>query len=262
MNRCISLLHRTRAYTTLSRYHISPSLDIERIESPSFADFKRSILPNGPVILTGVTKHWPALKKWEDLEFWKTEHGSVVVPVETGVYTDANFEQTYLPLKDFIETYIEKKSEEKSGRIGYLAQCQLFEKIPSLQQDFQLPEYSRAGRNDIYHTNGWFGPKGTISPMHRDPYNNLFTQVLGRKYLRLYPASEQEKLYPFNNLFQKNTSRITHLDNVDHVRYPKFQTAKYQECILAPGEMLYIPKGYWHYVESLDTSFSISFWWL
>ncbi|ORX97698.1 Clavaminate synthase-like protein [Basidiobolus meristosporus CBS 931.73] len=260
--RVISALPRVRAYTSLSGPSISPASAIKRIEAPSLADFKKLILPNGPVILEGATDHWPAREKWTDLEFWKSKHGDVVVPIETGIYTDANFEQRHMRLKEFIETYIENKHEGPAGRIGYLAQCQLFEKIPSLQQDFQPPEYSRAGRNDIYPTNGWFGPKGTISPIHRDPYCNLFAQVVGRKYLRIYPVSEQDKLYPYNNPFQKNTSRITHLDNVDPLKYPKFQSAKYEECILTPGDLLYIPKGYWHYVESLDTSISISFWWL
>uniref|UniRef100_A0A2P2L7T1 Transcription factor n=2 Tax=Rhizophora mucronata TaxID=61149 RepID=A0A2P2L7T1_RHIMU len=33
------------------------------------------------------------------------------------------------------------------------------------------------------------------------------------------------------------------------------------DCILEEGEMLYIPPRWWHYVRSLTTSFSVSFWW-
>jgi hypothetical protein len=43
--------------------------------------------------------------------------------------------------------------------------------------------------------------------------------------------------------------------------FPLFGSAPYTECILRPGEMLYIPPGCWHYVRSLSTSFSVSFWW-
>ena len=31
--------------------------------------------------------------------------------------------------------------------------------------------------------------------------------------------------------------------------------------VLQPGEMLYIPPRWWHYVKSLSVSFSVSFWW-
>lgn len=44
-------------------------------------------------------------------------------------------------------------------------------------------------------------------------------------------------------------------------QYPDFKDAKYIEGILEPGECLYIPKGWWHYVQSLSVSCSFSFWW-
>jgi len=43
--------------------------------------------------------------------------------------------------------------------------------------------------------------------------------------------------------------------------FPSFETARYVEGVLGPGECLYIPKGWWHYVMSLEASCSVSFWW-
>jgi hypothetical protein len=44
-------------------------------------------------------------------------------------------------------------------------------------------------------------------------------------------------------------------------KFPDFERAAYCETILAPGDCLYIPRGWWHYVRSLSPSFSVSFWW-
>jgi len=43
--------------------------------------------------------------------------------------------------------------------------------------------------------------------------------------------------------------------------WQEFKKAEYVEGILEPGDGLFIPVGWWHYVRSLDVSFSVSFWW-
>ena len=43
--------------------------------------------------------------------------------------------------------------------------------------------------------------------------------------------------------------------------WEEFKKGKYVEGILEPGDGLFIPLGWWHYVRSLDMSFSVSFWW-
>jgi lysine-specific demethylase 8 len=42
--------------------------------------------------------------------------------------------------------------------------------------------------------------------------------------------------------------------------FPEFSRARGFECILDPGDLLYIPPSCWHFVRSLSTSFSVSFW--
>ena len=51
------------------------------------------------------------------------------------------------------------------------------------------------------------------------------------------------------------------LDRPDHEAFPEFASLPFAECVLEPGQMLYVPPLWWHYVKALAISFSVSFWW-
>ncbi|KAG4979630.1 hypothetical protein JHK85_033588 [Glycine max] len=88
----------------------------------------------------------------------------------------------------------------------------------------------------------------------------LFDQVVGKKYIRLYSSSLSEELSPHSGTMLHNSSQVD-LDDMDEKKFPKVQDLEFVDCILEEGEMLYIPPKWWHYVRSLTTSFSVSFWW-
>ena len=144
--------------------------------------------------------------------------------------------------------------------------------------------------------NIWFGPAWTISPVHHDPYHNILCQVVGTKYVRLYSPAHSDALLPrakdepaphtsridhpqkgtgtpdegecsSETIDMSNTSRVdvaamelSPLEDWDEV-YPGISLIPYTECILHPGQALYIPVGWWHYVRSCSIGISVSFWW-
>ncbi|XP_037766523.1 bifunctional peptidase and arginyl-hydroxylase JMJD5 isoform X1 [Chelonia mydas] len=231
---------------------------IPRLHCPSLEHFRENyMIPQKPVILEGTVDHWPCMKKWS-LDYLRQIAGCRTVPVEVGSrYTDEEWSQTLMIVNDFIDQYIVNKNS-----IGYLAQHQLFDQIPELKQDICIPDYCSLGEGeeDDITINAWFGPEGTISPLHQDPQQNLLVQVIGRKYIRLYSPQESENLYPHETQILHNTSQVD-VEDPDLVKFPKFERAAFQACILTPGQVLFIPVKYWHYVRSLDVSFSVSFWW-
>ncbi|CAL8303174.1 unnamed protein product [Merluccius merluccius] len=242
---------------------IKQTTAVPRMHCPSLEHFKaNNLLTKQPVILEGIINHWPALsdRRWS-LDYIRSIAGCRTVPVEVGSrYTDEEWSQRLLTVNEFIDKYISVKVEEEP--VGYLAQHQLFDQIPELKEDIRIPDYCCLGDEDEDNItiNAWFGPLGTVSPLHQDPQHNFLAQVLGSKYIRLYSPSESQKLYPHESLLLHNTSQVE-VENPDEERFPEFADAPYQECVLKPGEVLFIPTQHWHYVRSLELSFSVSFWW-
>lgn len=44
-------------------------------------------------------------------------------------------------------------------------------------------------------------------------------------------------------------------------KFPLFFSATCIDVEMNPGDMLYLPKGWWHAVQAVDPSVSISNWW-
>jgi hypothetical protein len=276
---------------------------IPRTKELSMSNFQSKISDvsrHTPMIIEGVLEHWPALdeRPWSRPSYLleQTLGGRRLVPVEVGKsYTDEGWGQKIMTFREFMEAYmLEKRAEtvaEEAQQKGYLAQHDLFAQIPSLRADISIPDYcycSPAPSPHLTHIkstakleepllNAWFGPTGTVSPLHTDPYHNILAQVVGYKYVRLYAPKETKKLYPRsvdeNGVDMSNTSQVdldealqARQETIDdsrsdfYLRFPHFHDALYIEAILAPGECLYLPVGWWHYIRSLTPSFSVSFW--
>lgn len=116
----------------------------------------------------------------------------------------------------------------------------------------QVPEYlSQDARRRGFL---WFGPGGTVTPFHHDLTNNFMAQVTGRKRLRLIPACEVANVYKQRHSFSRLDGR-----HIDLERFPDAAKARVLECVLEPGEILFLPVGCWHFVEALDVSVTVAF---
>ncbi|WOL12053.1 lysine-specific demethylase JMJ30-like isoform X1 [Canna indica] len=233
--------------------------EVERKSSLSLETFICDyFLRDSPVVISGCIDHWPARTKWKDIEYLKRVAGDRTIPVEVGKnYLCDEWKQELITFSQFLERI---QSTNYPSNLTYLAQHPLFDQIRELRDDIMIPDYCFAGGGELRSLNAWFGPPGTVTPLHHDPHHNLFAQVVGRKYIRLYPTSASESLYPHTESMLSNSSQVD-LDNIDLKEFPMVEDLDFMDCILEEGEMLYIPPKWWHYVRSLSTSFSVSFWW-
>ncbi|KAI0404605.1 hypothetical protein F4802DRAFT_566672 [Xylaria palmicola] len=269
-----------------------------------------------PLVLRGALGEWPALstRPWNRPSYLlsQTFDGRRLVPVEVGrSYVDEGWGQKLMAFGEFLRAHVvdpaspggegraAPRSDGGAGQpsaMAYLAQHQLFVQLPGLRRDVLVPDYcytsppphptdARLDQPELAEPllNAWFGPPGTISPLHNDPYHNVLAQVVGRKYVRLYSPLETARLAARgkeNGVEMGNTSMLDvgALEGWDCVPGDEeeepsaqaggngvdaeaFRAAPFVDCILEPGDTLYIPIGWWHYVRGLSVSFSVSFWW-
>jgi hypothetical protein len=265
---------------------------IQGICAPSLEAFQHHLDEHtSPLAIRDLIDHWPAMETWNKISHLlkHTLGGRRLVPVEIGkTYTDQNWRQQLMTVKEYIQKYVLPATP---AEIGYMGQYDLFAQIPELRKDINIPDYCYtepplevpesllelppATQLLEPQVNAWLGPKGTRSPLHHDPYHNIFCQVVGFKYVRLYPPAATKSMYPRDvdgkGISMSNTSSVDiqfdvdqtgNISVVDASMFPLFcEQDKYQEAILGPGQCLYIPAGWWHYFESLSISFSVSFWW-
>ena len=281
----------------------TPAMEIRHpiptVENMSLREFESHMEKCArPLIIRGALEHWPAFhehRAWKNPGYIlkQTFGGRRLVPVEMGrSYTDAGWGQKIVTVREFMERYMFRSwslsSEEEGDEdkdedegIAYLAQYDLLAQIPSLRNDISIPDYCYTTppppapgtplaskppqpRLDEPILNTWFGPAGTVSPLHTDPYHNILCQVVGKKYVRLYAPEESGKVYPrgreAGGVDMSNTSEVD-VERWDEDRWPLFGGARFVEGVVGEGECLYLPVGWWHYVRALTASWSVSFWW-
>ena len=108
----------------------------------------------------------------------------------------------------------------------------------------------------------WMGSQGAYTPCHQDCYGfNLVVQVAGKKRWTLFPPDQGKHLYPTRIPYEESSvfSEVL-VNDPDHKRFPLFRNAEKTELILNPGDVLFVPHHWWHFVETLEPSISLNQW--
>jgi hypothetical protein len=215
-------------------------LPVSAVEARAFTE--SCMNPSLPLIIRGGCKHWEALYHWCSSSFWKDMFRQCYVPIEIGVYQSPDFRQAIVTLEELV-AWIGVSSGE-DDILPYLAQYDLLRQFPILCHDapeILLPTLpAKISARYIF-----FGPGGTVTPFHSDPYSNLFCQAVGAKYFKLAPPSS-------------GCPRNPCINTVVHSEPDSITSTNMYDAMLLPGDVLYIPKYWWHYVQSLGNSISVA----
>ncbi|KAG9348769.1 hypothetical protein JZ751_029086 [Albula glossodonta] len=233
-----------------------------------------------PVVFLGMASDWPALH-------WNAEHlsetlGQKAVRFRIGKKQDNKSPFRDSPLSEHWAyadyKYIAMLFEDKASMFeiaprwwvspAVCGQREVLDWQPrvigslsgrprSKGHDFGYP--GRNGRESTL----WIGTAGASTPCHQDSYGcNLVLQVQGRKRWHLFPPEDTGCLYPTRIPYEESSvfSRVS-VVSPDHCRFPAFSRARAHVVTLEPGQVLFVPRHWWHYVESVDPiTVSINSW--
>lgn len=213
--------------------------------------FKKEFLdPNLPVVITDLAKDWPGLNKWT-WEFFKNTYGDLKVPM-----VDKDFHKPgpgymvkhIVPFREYIESIEQGPSDMR------LFLFNIFQAAPELRKDFAFPTIMDGFVTALPFM--FFGGEGSITPLHYDidcP-SNFLTQFQTRKRIILFSPDQSKYLYHHPFTVQSHMD----INHPDYEKYPALRKAQGYEAIIGHGETIYIPPHWWHYIEYVDSGFSLA----
>ncbi|MDP5169008.1 MAG: cupin-like domain-containing protein [Bacteroidia bacterium] len=230
------------------------SLKIDVVENISRKDFMEKYhKPQRPVIIKGLLDQQPAGKKWS-LEWFKQYMGDDTIElydntVERHKWSTTTVPDIKMPFREYLD--IISRDEPTDLRM-FLAN--LYKLRPGLREDFSCPPFYK----NILGKLGFMflGGKDTVVRGHYDVDSScvLLTQVFGDKRVILFAPEYTDLLYkvPYN------THSFVDVTNPDYEKFPGLHYVKGYDLILEPGDSVYMPAGYWHFITYLNGGMGVS----
>ncbi|KAL1946517.1 hypothetical protein VTO73DRAFT_14621 [Trametes versicolor] len=126
--------------------------------------------------------------------------------------------------------------------------------------------------------NLWIGDEKSVTSIHSDPYENVYTVIRGSKHFTLLPPTEgwclKERRYPHATYVRSATT--SQLDLVPSpadtplVRWSSVTDPTAPGALpsgahpihvtVRAGETLYLPAGWWHYVRQRGFTVAVNYW--
>jgi hypothetical protein len=232
-------------------------IPLESVDASEVMEFQKNYLMNEtPVILKGMGKNWPAMKRWS-AEFFKDSYGNVDLPI---CYYKTKQQEPYnnqvrMPLREYVciaenKVFIDHKTEPP-----YMGGWIYHKEFPELLNDIDMtlpcfPDnwlYKLPPSISIPPTNLLIGYEYVSSPLHTDSFfvNSVLTVIVGEKKARMVSPLHTFAVSNGQDLFDTETANKV-----------LGQGAEIFEGTISAGDAFYIPPGWWHNV--INCGFTIA----
>ena len=245
---------------------------VERISDVSESQFEELLAAGQPKVLASEFAGTRALTHWT-VDYLREKCGTtnVRVFVSTGEDYSVDIDSTSQSRKEIAEMPMSEFVGRIAGAPGYepvvaageryylyAFPAQLFDGILS---ELPEPRFLRDQRHGPVRTNFWISPQGFITLAHSDPFHdNLLAQISGVKRLLIWDPTQASNLY-LSTFGEPNHGRSKpDLRNPDFDRFPLLRQSHALEVCLHPGDVLFLPEAWIHYVYTDSLSISVNYW--
>ncbi|MEL7283375.1 MAG: cupin-like domain-containing protein [Pseudomonadota bacterium] len=242
-----------------------PLSPVKVVEGVTRASFDAEIRSAGqPVIMKGLVKSWPAVidasrsindaaNHLKDLDVGVSVPTFIAPPHVHGryFYTDDmsrfNFESRQVPFRSILDKLLEQQNE--TAPLGIYAGAS-----PTVQT---LPRFAEINPMTLVDAQTipkvWVGNSSKVAP-HFDVSENIACVVSGKRRFVIFPPDQIGNLYvgPIDYNMAGQPASLVDINAIDLAKYPRFDAAAQSAMVadLEPGDAVYLPSLWWHYVES------------
>ena len=239
--------------------------------------FRHEVLPGcQPKILRGLVDDWPAVRAASE-----SPHAlmSYLGTFDNGTRVEAffgdsaiggkyyygedlqgfNFERHMLKFPEAMQAIVDA-IDEPGGRSVYAGSIPCRDCLPGFAANNPMPLLASEAAPRI-----WLGTASNVSS-HYDTFDNLACVFAGRRRFTLYAPQLISRLYPgpIDHTMAGPPVSLAASSPADDRRFPLFREVRDQAwvCELGAGDALYLPKLWWHQVESLAPfNGLVNYWW-
>ncbi|CAI9719173.1 Hypothetical predicted protein [Octopus vulgaris] len=239
---------------------------------------------NIPLVFCNMISHWPA-SSWKPRHLARLLNGKTVMcrlgclpcfqesseiqwekdSIHHSVSLDDLLDWVYgeaaTPTQFLPESISHCSPDQLWAYIDYKYVKDVFAEQPELFKAFDWSPFG-VGERDGYQSTLWIGTRGAHTCCHYDTYGfNLVAQLHGRKRWILFPPEDSDKLYPTRIPYEESSvfSEVN-IKTPDIGKHPKFKDCHPYVVTLEAGQVLYVPRHWWHFVECLELSISANTW--
>ena len=168
-------------------------------------------------------------------------------------------------------SHLDRQSLQRGGDILYYQKQNsvVTEELPELVNDSHILnsiKFANACFEKLDATNIWIGNKDSISSMHKDPYENMYAVIEGKKYFEIFSPL----LLPFVEYKLCDTYSWSLSNCQWALKNENFQTnwaasidsdkVKPFKIEICPGDLFYLPAFWFHKVGQDDFTLAVNYW--
>lgn len=227
---------------------------VDSISGVAPKDFVRDYLSKGqPVIIKDfISKDSPCWQKWS-YSYFKEIAGAEKVDIY-GREEDSQNHAASPPVGTMsFGEYLDKISAEPTELRLFL--FNLMKLRPELKKDVIYNDVT-GGKVLQWLPYMFFGGEGSSTRNHFDiDMSHVFiSQFQGTKRIWLFPNDQSDLMYKLPYNFHS----IANPKTSDPEKYPGIKFLQGYEALIHPGDTLYMPAGWWHYIQYETEGYSIS----